>query len=212
VLKEVVVVCKWCYRAVNIAESEESDYFQEVVHHIGTVRGIKKQEVGELIRAAYENWEVATQGQWELSYGDFAHFIHEPGKLPDVSVFDKLPKLKDHERKPSQTNHVKFLLVKRDANKTLGKGPCPVFILSGNMQEVDQIWSCAAHMTKNGHLAAEAFASTMRESEVKPILSATGFVGIVLDKTDSKYEIEKTLQVLFGSVAKSIQFTEGKVK
>lgn len=208
---DLVPVCRHCQMAINIADTEDKPEFPSVVQHMCEVSGIKKSQVGELIREAFQLWEERSQYRWTVSHGVYAHFLHQPGQLPDDKVFDNMPVVKDGKRVPSQTDHVNYLHVKRDVKKIIEGGACPVFILSGTMSQIDSMWPLIANMTTNGHLAAEALASTRRYNEGKTLLSPTGFIIIVLDKSDPRYEIEQTLNVLFKDTAASIVFTEGKI-
>lgn len=206
---DLVPVCRYCQMAINIADTEDRPDFPAVVQHIGTVLGIKKVQVGELIREAYQLWEERSQRAWKVSHGAFSHFLHLPGKLPETTVFDQVAVLKDHQRLPSQTEHVNYLHVKRNPKSILTNPVYPCFILSGSFKQMDDVWPLVATMTKNGHLAAEALASTRRKAEGNVLLPTTGFVTIVLEDEDSKEEIEKTLKVLFGSSVQSITFSTG---
>ena len=159
-------------------------------------------EVDAIARAAFDTWEVRSRRRWVVCYGQYEMFIHPPGGLPDIGVFDDMPVVKDMDRLPSKTNHVKWLSVKRNPQKGFDKNKYGVFLINGTMAEIDRLWPLVARLTMEGILAAEAYASTAAARETAGLYRDVGIIGIVLGDMDYKDDIEMALTSRFGKFTK----------
>jgi len=206
-LDDVVPICEMCHHVVHLGRSEvlaaqgQLD-FKAVLAHFAKVRDCKMMEAEAIARAAFDTWEVRSRRKWRVCYGKYEMFIHPPGGLPDISVFDDMPVIKDMDRLPSTTHHVKWLSVRRNPQKMCDKNKYGVFLLSGTMAEMDRLWPLVAKMTMEGVLASEAYASTAAARETAGIYRDTGVIGIVLGDRDDKDDMEMILTSRFGRFAK----------
>ncbi len=205
-LQEVVPVCEMCHHVIHLGRSEllaskgELD-FKAVLDHFARVRGVKRFEIEAIAREAFDQWEVRSRRQWKVSYGQFEIYIHAPGGLPDISVFDNMPVVKDKDRLPSQTNHVKWLSVRRGEGRMHDEEKIGTFVVSSKFDVIDLIWPRVAAMTLDGSLGGEAYSSTAQLRETAGLLRDKAVVGVVLGLADDREEIEGLLNTNFGKVA-----------
>jgi len=206
-LDDIVPICQWCHHVVHLGRTEvlaskgELD-LKAVLQHFATVREINQSQIEAIARDAFDLWEVRSRKQWTVEFGKYARFIHEPGQLPDIALFDD-PPVHDKDRKPSETKHVKWLSVNRDnSTLTVDRDRHGVFLLKGKISDMDVIWEEVARLTIVGKLGINAYASTEMVRQTSLVFRDNNVIGVVFSAKGDKDAIESTLQTRFGKMVK----------